>query len=690
MYEPIVEALRRNATAEALAAAGGLVALHSQDPQAYRWLAVAQQQNAQPEAALASIDRAIELAPEDAGLYMVRAGMLLGSQQVDEAQGALAQAAGLDPNRLGAYVLQAQLALGRGDLEEAARQHNLASRVAPDHPRVAAIEGVLDLHRGAPDSALKTITAALERAPGDLQLRFALGFAYLQKAHWAFAEQAFRSIIEQNPATASLRGLLAHLVRRQGRPDEAFEVLAPLLDNPVTATPLLRRFAGELRLEAGQVEEALPLLMSALGEMPDDAVTLAALIQAWERKGDIEAARNTLDAALATTMQAPNLWSARLALEPLDGAVASSLAARWVAATPDSVAALEAQMISHAASNQAAAAEAVAMRIIELSPGHSSAQLYVYGALLRRDPSAAVAHVQSLLSQARSSDARVELLGWLAMAQDRAGQPADAVASWTSRAEIAAPNQLPLHMVSPSVLEWPPMGEVTAGSPHPVFLWGLPGSGVERVATLLAKIGASLLDDRFHPDAFADGFQQFASIEALVSGSQDRAASVSEWRARLPARGVQDGNPIDWLVWWDNSFLLALRPHLPEGRLLLALRDPRDMLVEWLAFGSASQLVFRSPRVAARWLSDMLEQVAVLKEQELYPHTIVRLDGIETDPQALSAAVGDALGGITLPVPDSLGAPHLASGRWRQYAEALAEPFAILGPVASRLGYPAH
>jgi hypothetical protein len=163
---------------------------------------------------------------------------------------------------------------------------------------------------------------------------------------------------------------------------------------------------------------------------------------------------------------------------------------------------------------------------------------------------------------------------------------------------------------------------------------------------------------------------------------------IAEWRDALPARGIGNGQIVDWLVFWDNALLQALRPQLPEAALLIALRDPRDMLLDWLAFGAPAPLAMASPVVAAQWLATLLHQLAALHEQNLFPHQLLRLDDAVDDPQALATLVGDAIE-FTLPPPppQALGPKRFAAGHWQVYAEALAEPFALLTPVARRLGY---
>ena len=111
-----IDALRRGAAPEALAAAREAVAAQPDDVVAQRLLAAALRLSGERQAALEAIDRAIELAPDDATLHLERAGLMLDVRKLDEAQISLARSVGLDPNQFPAYIIQGQLALGRGDL----------------------------------------------------------------------------------------------------------------------------------------------------------------------------------------------------------------------------------------------------------------------------------------------------------------------------------------------------------------------------------------------------------------------------------------------------------------------------------------------------------------------------------------------------------------------------------------------
>ena len=683
----IREALDRGDHAQALADATSAVTGRPDSAQAWRLLAAAQRASGDATQALASIDRAIALSPDDAEAHFERAGLLLGARQPDAAQEALARSLGLDPNLFGAYVMQAQLALGRGNLDEAERLRRLAARIAPDHPQLAAIEGTLALRRNDPARAQTILATALQRYPGDAQLGYALGFVYMAQGHLAFAEQAFRNVLASHPDADTLRALIADLVRQQGHPERALQEIAPLLADPARATPGLRRIAGELELAAGHPERALPWLRDALGAQPDDQRTLSALLETLRRLGDRETARSTLEVALATSPALEALWQARLSVEAVGSAEGEAVLARWQRALPDSIPALEARMLTQDMAGDHDAAEATARRIVAIQPGRSSGELRLFEGLMERDASAAIAHAEQLLAQASEPRSQHYLRGWLGVAQDRAGLAAAAVATWTALRAEEVGERLPTWTPGTAPDRWPDAG-TPAAQPAPVaLLWGPPGSSVERVAAVLAEGLPAFRADRFGPTPPADPLQKFTTIGALQAGELAPADVVAQWRAMLPARGVDDGQIVDWLLFWDNQLLRSLRPLMPTALLLVPLRDPRDMLLDWLAFGAAaSPLAIASPLSAANWLAGVLDQIATLHEQDLHPHRLLRLDAVLEDATALTTLVGNAIG-TTLPIPTGAAYRRFPPGHWRRYAAPLAAAFDVLTPAARRLGY---
>ncbi|MDG2517550.1 tetratricopeptide repeat protein [Lysobacter soli] len=690
MYEPIIDALRRGAAPEALAAAREAVAAQPQDATSHRLLAAALRLGGDREAALSAIDQAIALAPEDSDLHLERAGLLLHERQLDEAQAALARATGLDPNQFPAYIIQGHLALSRGDLDEAERLSRTASRIAPDHPHVAALEGGVAMRRGDVDRALSLISAAAERAPNDPQLRHALGFAYLAKGHFAFAEQAFRTQLEQDPSSRPLRLLVADLLRRQGRPGEAADELAPLLDGE-NATAPMHRLVGELELEAARNERALPRLRQAFAAQPLDRRNLLPLLEAWRRQGLLDEARTTLDAALEDHVENADLWRARLLFEEFASDGARGVIERWRTAMPDFVPALEAQGTLHDQAGESDAAMDIARRITELQPGHTQAELRLIDGLLTRDPDAAVDRVANLIAQAPDPNVKRTLRQLLGRCLDFAGQPDAAAATWAELHAEVSDQRLPLPEISKAAPRLPELAPLPDPAAAVLLLWGAPGSLVERLAITFEQAGAPLRADRFGAQPPNDPMQRYTTVPGLLDGSLDPAYMVELWRAALPSRGIRDGNVFDWLLWWDNALLLGLRPHLPEAVVMIALRDPRDMLLDWLAFGSPVPFALTSPEAGARWLAQTLSQVADLHEQDLFPHRLIKLDDIADDASGLAQAIADALQiRVAVAPPQAIGPARLKPGHWRHFRDALGDEFDLLTPIAQRLGYPAE
>lgn len=686
MYEPLIDALRRGAAAEALSAAYDAVAANPQDAIARRLLANALQLNGDREAALATLDEALELTPDDASLHVERAALLLKGRQLDEAEAALAKAVGLDPNQFLAYVMQGQLALGRGDIVEAERIAKTAGRIAPSHPQVAAIEGMVALRRGEADSALSILSQAAQTAPDDPTVRNALGFAYLAKGHLAFAEQAFRKQLEQQPDSFALRALIADLVRRQGRAAEAADEAAPLLERE-NVSPGLQRVVGELEVEAGRPERAVEPLKAAFAAMPNDLRTLRVLVEAWRRSGAVDDARTTLDAAIATTPENDDLWRARLVFEPFAGAEALAVVDRWLEARPDHIPPLQARAAIHDHAGERDEADAIAYQIVAIEPGQAQAELRIVDRLLREDPQAAVARVKELLARSDSDEARPLLRQLLGRCLDVAGNTAEAASTWAALQADFASQRLALPPLTASTGELPELAPLPEPAPGVLWIWGPPGSLVDRIALNFDYARAPVRIDRYGPQPPMDQVQRYGVAQELMAGRLDGAFLVNQWRAALPGRGINDGQVFDWLVWWDNALLHALRPHLPEAVLLIAIRDPRDMLLEWMAYDSPQRFAFESPEAASTWLAQALVQIAELHEGDLFPHRLLRLDAIANDGAAIAQAVGEALE-INLPALPAAGIQHFAPGHWRAYAEPLAAAFAALTPVAVRLGYP--
>ena len=694
MQDAIIEALRRGANAEALDAAREWAAGAPDNADAQRWLAVALAQSGDLDAALGHIDQAIELAPDDADLHLVRGSLLLGGRQAEAAGVALARATELDPNQLPAYFLQAQLALARGDADEAERLAKYAARIAPDDPQLTVIDAMVALRRGKPETAISLLGGRAAEGADDPQRYFTLGFAHMQLGHAAFAEHAFRRVLELQPGTNAgsreadgVRLVVSRLCHQQGRTDDALEVLEPLLERPDPGFSLMR-LAGLLEAARGKPGRALRWLQPAFAARPLDPHVREAAVRAWLQRDRAQDAGRAIEAALAVHPQEAALWQALARFTPPDHQRA--LVDRWLAAAPDDLDALEALATVQDQDPKGDPADTVetTRRVLAADPTRVVSGLRMAWLELRDDPGRAIDRLRALLAAHEDPATRQLVRGRLALALDRAERYEEAVEAWTAQRGQAAVSTLQRPRPTATREEWPPLAGVDDGTARMGLLWGAPGSWVELLADQAERSGLPLLADRFGPRPPRDAFQRPDTAAALADGTLSPQQVVAGWFETLPRRGVESAAMIDWLPWWDNALLLALRPHLHDTLLLFALRDPRDMLLDWLAVGSPLHVAFDTPQAAAEWLAAQLDQVATLHEQNLYPHRLVRLDEGFARPAAFVDALNDALDTQLPRDPQPRPAlERLPAGRWRAYEGVLARPFAALHTVSERLGY---
>lgn len=696
MHEQILEALRRGANDEALGLANQAVEATPESADVRYALSLALNATGDRAAAMTQIDAAIARAPDEARFHLQRAGYLIRTRDIDAGIAALERAIALDPNLLPAYVMLGRLSLSRDDVETAQRNAQLAARINPEHPWVLAIEGDLALRRNEPDQALALLVRAGQLAPEDPQVLHPLGLAYLAKGHFAFAEQVFRNMLAAGGDGLQSRQLLAQVVHEQGRPLDALEVLRPLLEGESANDPVLLTQAARLDLVGGRPAEALAWLRRALPLQPTARPIIDTMMEAWRLLDDANDARATLDATLDAAPDADLLWLARLSLEPLGGDAAAAIITRWNALRPAHVPALEAQMSLHAMTGEAAQADAVAERIIAISPGRIGAEQRVVDALLARDPDAAIAHVQALVAREAGNDnpaARHALGNWLGVIFDRCGRHDEAIATWLRPHAEQAERMMPLPSATAQI-DWQAPQAAADRAPangRQAFLYGPPGSGVEQLAASLAWVLNAFAADRLGNQPPQDLLQNIHTVPQLAAGTLAPAQVIASWREHLPSRGGNEAEVIDWLPLWDNALLPAFAEALPDAALLLAVRDPRDMLLDWIAFGAPVPFQLSPVDAAAQWLAAQLAQIAFLVDSAHPQVRVLRTDDLLGDPQRIAQALGAALE-TQLPAAAAqrLGQARLPAGHWRLYADSLAGPFAALTPVALRLGYPEH
>ena len=699
MLHDVLDALRRHSP-DALELARAAVQAEPQNPDAQHLLGIAQRDAGDLEAASTSFERAIALAPEES-LYHFSRGLVAFSQR-DFATAAAAseRAVAFDPNQLGAYLLRIQLALAAGDHAEAERQLKLAERVDPEHPQLLVVAGQIALLQGDRDRALKLLAAGAQALPNDVQALTTLGMAYLRFGHYSFAEQSLRQAMAADPDATRLRRVLVESLMGQERFDEAARELAAYQQqHPQDHASHV--VGGELQLRASDARGALDSFRTALTRTPRNLRALIGLERALNMLGDVALARSVWEELLQHDSVFDPLWSSRLTTSA-DEADGYDVLRRWRDAMPDSAAAFLNQARQDEVDGHEDAAEAGYDAVLVRAPNQVDAQFGKIAFELRRDPALAILRLDALIAQASPPQAK-PAMAWRGQAHDALQQPLEAVADWQQAHAglglLPPARPLPAYLLQALIATLPaPSAPVDDA---PILLWGPPGSGSERLAaTLRFAPGRPVLQTT--PELMpremelrGDFLDRALSADTLPVAANEVAAAYAQLIAPLTQQG-NDRGVFDWIATLDARLLPVLQHALPGTRLLAVLRDPRDLLLNWLAFGAPAGPNFTDTNASAHWLASQLEHLLFARDVLQLPMHIVDMDRFDSDPATELKAIAAFADLPTVPSAEPALAHRtgpgklpalLPTGRWRAYRDVLGAAFTILTPLAERLGY---
>jgi tetratricopeptide (TPR) repeat protein len=685
MLQPIHDALRRNATDVAIDLARKGLAQMPSSPDMHHLLALGLIQKGDIRQAEDSLHKAIALAPETARFHVTRAELAFARNDAAAARSDLSLAVKYDPNSMPSYVGLARIALVEGDVEGAEAQLKLARLVDPDHPAVLQVQGQLALARGDADTALGALNRAVQLNPADARLHFDLGLAYQARGLPAVAAQALRNAIKLNPRLGNAHRLLVSVLLEGGEHAAARDQLQQVLKHTPTDAGGWGLLGG-IEFGLGNVEAAEHATLQSLVLVPNQPLLVTRLMELWVRTQDGVRARTALDAVLQHQSGSDLLWNARFSLDALNPA-GDDVLERWRAARPGSLVVEEAAAQRAEAFGRVDEATQLAEQVLTQEPMRVGANLVLVR--LQRDsaPEAALDRLNALSAQPLDAGLLRSMHSLRGVLLNGLGRHAEALECWRSSLAVAEGERAPGLPLPGFLPAGPTLAADAPRGAQARLLWVLPG--VQAAAALSALGGATVvLTDRFNSDQRNDGLGPLRP----QTGHHGEAGAEAAWLHHLSVRGLSPEGVIDALPHCDAGLLSAL----PDARLLVLLTDPRDLLLSWLAFGSAQGYVIDNPELLGRWLAEACAVVVERLQTARERTALLRIEDLQSDPvSALAAAT--AFFGIETPA-GLYAAPRgsdpnparLASGTWRSYTGVLDQVFASLTPLAVELGYPAE
>ncbi len=149
----------------------------------------------------------------------------LAREEAGDTAGALAEVEALinrwptwELSRLEAARLLLKLG---GELDRAEAHLDIASALAPENPRAYYLRGLLLEERGRPLLAAQAYEVALLYRPSYEEARFRLAGLWASQGDWLKAELHYRLLSRARPEWVQVRLLLAQVLEKQERPEDA-------------------------------------------------------------------------------------------------------------------------------------------------------------------------------------------------------------------------------------------------------------------------------------------------------------------------------------------------------------------------------------------------------------------------------------------------------------------------------------
>ncbi|HMM66865.1 MAG TPA: tetratricopeptide repeat protein [Dokdonella sp.] len=636
------------------------------------------------------IARAHELAPEQPKLLLMLGSIQLEAGDIEASRDAYERALTVDPNIPGAHTALGHIAMMKGDNKLAEQYFRTALRVEED-PQALSGLGTLALESGDAENSLKYLSRASDLAPNDASIAFALGRGFARRGMNAFAEQAFRNALRLRPGLPHANNALGQLLIQDKRAAEAEPYFRAL--SGVKGFELVAELGmGDAARMQEKYEQAVAAYQRALQLKADHENCFEALIWSMGKLGRSNDVMALLDQRIIEFPEQLRWRATRARIHEASGRHEQS-ASDW-------------QDIRDRAPQNAEAHVELALareRNGELDLAAELAEATVK--MAASDPNLTLLRVRARMRQGDNAGAR-ELLDTINLRKvgkeiartcqnlsgqlhDRAGETAEAVRDFRE-AQAGLPGMLPKLESLPenyaSVLARPEEG---AWEHAPILLVGVPGSGVERIAALLAdQPQLNLLRDRIQ-GVRNDGFD--TAVVELSEGdiSAETVASQREaYLAPLRARNIDLSRPlVDWIPRFDAHYLILARRLMPGTRIIVVDRDARDCLLNWLAFGWLPYAGLNEFDGCLGWLGRAIAHVRFVVANGGLPHIVVDAEKVMADPAGAGAELArfvgiDALeaGPMSARVDSGPGGlpTHFANGYWQAYAETLKDAFAAL------------
>jgi len=625
------------------------------------------------------------------------------------------------------------IAFQKGHAKDAERRIRQAIKIRATNPAYHSNLGLVLRDMGRLAEAADAFNQALALEADYITGLANLGVTLIDLKRYADAEAIYGRLLTLEPT--SIDGLFgsANALLGQDKISDSIAAYERVLEVAPTHLEALSNLANAYR-RSGDLQSAIALLERAEALAPDNADILIQHGNALSDAQKFTAAAAGYRRALAAVPdhRAALLNLAGLARREGDGATAEAYCTRLLATNADDSDAHAEFAMQHEDGHRLEAAAVAAERALALDPSNGSA-MRVIARLARRggDLEQAANRLTQFLQKQTDHEADIELGHIL----DRLDRPAAAFAAFlrgnrglaadktamrydgsTYLLEIA---RLQAYFSTASVADWPSQPPHD-NLPAPIFFVAFPRSGttlMEQIldahpavtttgeASLLTNVTQLVKSMNSQGLGYPEGLAGLDDAD-LSTLRQAYWQAVEEWHGgQLSDRNLVDKLPLNLL------HLGLVKRLFPDAKILLALRDPRDVVLSCFmqTFELNTAMVhFLDLGDAARLYCAVMELASVYRQRLDLDLMAYRYEDLVADPEATARKVLSHLGlawddgvmryyerlpsrAVATPSYQDVTQPvyNRAVGRWRAYHDEMAEVLDILLPVTTALGYDA-
>lgn len=535
-------------------------------------------------------ERILTQSPDHTPTLNALCGIHLRRGNLQRAETLIRHALDIDPLATGFNTTLGSVLVARGLYDRAREAFERELQLRPDFALAHNQLGSLALMQQRPDLAIEHFEKALQHAPQFAVAANNLGRAHSQNGHHQRAAQAFRQAlsIDQDFAEAHARlGRALHQVAEHAAAREHLERAIALDDR----LGLALRGLAELDIAEGNTADALRGLQSAVEIDAGDMRALSLLGKVSYNEGMFERAAFVYAKALDLYPEDPDLLSAAAAVSRANGdfelardRYKAALAQRATHQT--ALAGLGLLMADAGDAKGAAARLAPSVNSGRASPELLSTYADVLGRLGRRREG--ITLLEAALQKRQPPEVARQLHSALATLLDGEGSY-DLAFFHCRRANDGRPapfdqdafSNLIDQIIESFDADNALLPESDWHAPKPVFVVGLPRSGVRVVArlmrhhTALVELGPSSSVENSILQLWSEAD---AKWPAVPRGLTTQDASRAAHRALSGRLGADTDRPMFMDANWRNFFYLgAIARLFPGARFIECTRDARDV-----------------------------------------------------------------------------------------------------------------